>query len=123
MVDTEKKLDCVLGEDNADATEKLPAQQGIAFIMAVQKTKESKKVHKKNTSYRDNIVYHERLKRISRERYHKDPVYRKATLERARKRYHEDEEYRAATIRRARERTLRLKNLKKREKRNKEIKI
>lgn len=63
----------------------------------------------KNYLYRDNLEYHNREKRRSRERYQKDPAYKKATLERARNRYHEDEEYRAATIKRAKERYRRLK--------------
>ncbi len=63
----------------------------------------------KNTRYKDNVAYHSRLKRKSRERYQNDIDYRNATLDRAKKRYYEDEKYKADTIRRAKERYRRLK--------------
>lgn len=66
---------------------------------------------KKNLCYQTNEEYRNRLKKLSRERYHNDLNYRKNTSERAKRRYHEDAAYREATIRRAKERYRRLKAL------------
>ncbi len=70
---------------------------------------EYKAIQNKLTRQKYYLKNKERLKKLYRERYQKDPDYNKKTLERAKNRYHNDPEYREKTIERAKARYKRKK--------------